>query len=208
MSQELPPWVQIGKLQVLRAIRSLQCYGSSRPGWNWVPKQPAFLPASLPPFLPSFFLFLSFLPSFPFSFPLSKFLQWILLCHLLFVSNFPHHCSSASPRGFCLNKQFLKLRFRLYFQLSSHSDFHYAHRCSKTSCWREKPERWKAARCISVYRFAARRNTYLQQQDVDAVARSFRGQSGPLPVALSLPGRRSNLTVFSSWPGFPVQRNS
>ena len=122
MSQELPPWVRIGKFQVLRAIRSLHCYGSACPAWNRFPKQPAFLPACLPlSSLPSFSLFLSFLPSFPFSFPLSKFLQWIVLRHLLLVSNFPHHCSSPSARGFCPNKQFLKFRFRLYFQFSSHS---------------------------------------------------------------------------------------
>lgn len=122
VSQELPPWVRIGKFQVLRAIRSLHCYGSARPALNWFPEQAAFLPACLPlSFLPFFFLLLSFLPSFPFSFPLSKFLQWILLCHLLFVPNSPHCCSSASAQGFCLNKQFLKFWFRLHLHFSSQS---------------------------------------------------------------------------------------
>lgn len=105
-----------GKFPVLKAIRFLHCYESACPAINWFPKQPAFLPASfLCPFFPSF------LPSTPFSFPLSTFLQWILLRHLLFVSDFAHRCSSASAMGFCLNTQFLKFRFGLYLQLPSHS---------------------------------------------------------------------------------------
>ena len=101
-----------------------------------------------PSFLHSFFLSLSFLPSRSFSFPLSKFLQWILLCHLLFTSNFPHRCSSVSAWGFCLRKQFLKFRLRLYFQLSSHSVISIVHTDAPNEIAGEKSQSCKRL-CIA-----------------------------------------------------------
>lgn len=97
MSQELPPWVWVGKFQILRAIRLLHCYGSICLAWNWFPKQPASQLAFLIPFLS-----LPFPSSFHFLLLFISFVQIFAVNSLLspaFISDFPHCCSSASAWG-------------------------------------------------------------------------------------------------------------